>query len=1696
MKNLSTFSPIGENSSGDKHYNHPSKIRKSFIVLNLLTALAFGFVSGQVKETQNTIQKSRQSVMIQQGDSQTPVRKINSENLIQREISYDKELIDRLKAEKQNQPSRNNDLNQGKPIERRIESAEAKGTVGNHSGAVNIENPQQSPFEAVKGKKEDLSKRDAFSKHYINEDGSYTALIGAGPIHYEKNGQFLDIDHKVISNPNSAFPYANTANLFESYFGATANKGVKSKTTEGEVLEFLNTKMFWEVNGQAVGVMNSQNPAADIQENKVYYHQLFGQISAEYTVLTGKRELNYIIPNKQALHMAPANAAYLVFSEDILLPVGWTATTTEKGIMVKDSHGKAIYLYENPVSKDAAEPLALSKEINTVYESHQIGQLLTVKTKVKTEWLLSSERVFPVMVDPTVVNITPNNTNRWSISVNSNGGENETVGTFGVVGSIFGHRWLQYHIRFNATSIPTNAIMTYVEGYANLYDIGGNPYPLNHWGWANSANPVNNSGINLYNSATTLYSDPKFIGDLSGGWNSSPFTYPNGLNYIQNQFNTNGRYIHLAVVPVGEYAGNNFYAFHNHTNGANRPYLKIVYHTNANNPEYCQVRTLTSPVNELYIRDTRFLGALNPTDVVNLNNGYANGYQNFTALWNVANRPTQAQGQGINVHAQLNPWKGHFKAWVDWNKNGVFEEATELVYDTEEVATNSALFGFVIPQNQTPGDYRIRIRTYNRWIDLYTNYPAGYIGSLESWAYDFNACEDFKSYYEGIYTDGVNNYDGFAFEYGEAEDYLFRVIQDCPAKITAVNIDPEHGHRCGPGDVTISAQGPAGASYNLYNTEFGGGVLQTNNTGIFNINDLPVGTHVYWVTAHNGSCESVARTPVIARVYPIPTIDIDASDPDICGDESSISITSSGDYEEVSLIDERFNSGLGVFSIAGTAAFPDGNWLNRSNPYQVTKPPYYVLRPTISSGYNNGNFAASITDLAQTEPLTKQLVLTNPVDATEIEGLKLEFLLYYQSYMGNDEDTEYFDVEISTNNGGNWILLERFITTQGNPGRFVKKEYDLSAYDGMNNLKIRFTNYSYGDESWIYNIAALDNVRLYGNRPLESDFSWAGADIDIYDADCVTPYSGDTSEVCIKPNDTQLEDYASWTLTATATLSNGCDANANIEITNNTKVWNPVGAGTDWAATNQWKPAVPAPTADNCVIVKKTVYLNDGTDGLAKNLVVKNTGHLEIRDGASLTVNDFIKNEATLDHFIVKHNGNLLQINGDTSINSGEITVEKDFNFSADRKQYNYVTTPVVSGRDMKTSIYTPNPESVQVYNIESSYFDETTGPYVSGLAYAVKESPGSGTAVVAGKLMGVPFNGPLNYTLSTAGSKYNLVGNPYPSNLDIKKLYDNNTTKIESTFYFWDNTNNTLHEQQGPNYNGDHYAKFNAGSNTGTAAQCIVYGTGCNKVPDQYVKVGTGFMVQAKTGTLDFNNDYRTTAGNIDFLGKPSGFDTQYDRYWLTMTSPSSIQTMMAVVYFDGGTDEFSADDTESFLASNSLFSILDNKQLDIQGRAPFRINDRVPLGYKAFETGTYIIQVDDTDGIFEEGQSIYLIDKLLNKTVKISEKPYKFMTRAGQYNDRFVIVYRPGNVIGTASDISNQISFAKINNQIVITSTIDKITEVELFNLNSRSVYKNSDINSNEHRIDALNFNHQIVVVTVKTETGEFVTRKFVNN
>ncbi|MDD3459110.1 MAG: hypothetical protein PHO74_06505, partial [Weeksellaceae bacterium] len=381
---------------------------------------------------------------------------------------------------------------------------------------------------------------------------------------------------------------------------------------------------------------------------------------------------------------------------------------------------------------------------------------------------------------------------------------------------------------------------------------------------------------------------------------------------------------------------------------------------------------------------------------------------------------------------------------------------------------------------------------------------------------------------------------------------------------------------------------------------------------------------------------------------------------------------------------------------------------------------------------------------------------------------------------------------------------------------------------------------------------------------------------------------------------------------------------------------------------------------------------------------------------------------------------------------------------------------------------------------------------------YAVQETQGTQNEV--GSFIGTPNNGDLSFTLEKSNSGYNLTGNPYPSNLNIDELYTDNSNSIDPTFYFWDNRGNEEFTQQGSDYQGDHYAKYNALGGTGTSAAVGVGASYEERIPTKNVKAMTAFMVQVKGENtngnypLNFHNTQRLTDNGPGFFGKNmnNNADSKH-RYWLSMETPGGIRVMNAVVYFEGGNDDFWLDDTESFGGSDDLYTITDGHQLSIQGKSTFDNNDKLMLGYRAFDSGTHILSVYEKEGVFAEDQDIFIIDRLLNKVVNLSVKPYKFMSRAGEYNNRFKIVYRPQ--FSTSTNIPrNVIDLFSDNGRIQIHSSIDRLASVKIFDLNSRPLFEKTDIYNQRFSVDAASFAHQIAVVLITTETGEVLSRKFV--
>ncbi|MDP2453802.1 MULTISPECIES: GEVED domain-containing protein [unclassified Kaistella] len=1108
-------------------------------------------------------------------------------------------------------------------------------------------------------------------------------------------------------------------------------------------------------------------------------------------------------------------------------------------------------------------------------------------------------------------------------------------------------------------------------------------------------------------------------------------------------------------------------------------------------PVYCSP-TASNP-NGLYINSFKFVGTLNDQPA-NITVANGTGYADFTAL-----TPTeQPDGSVMNVVASAlgTQLTGKWKAWVDWNGDGDFDDAGEQVYSMTKYTTEALTFGFIIPTGQAPGKYRFRIR------------------ASKGAATNFGPCTNFSD--------------------GDTEDYSFIVKYNCPATVTAINTDTVlHGHRCGSGSVMLSAAGN-GVSYNWYDSPTS---ITPVATGSTYYTPSISATTIYYVTAvSSGGCESAYHTPVPARIDPSPVVTL-SSAPSICGAEtSSFLITGSGDKFEDIILNEKFDSGTGTFSksTSGTGYYTGvaGNWQNRPSPFipptTATPPtdPYEGLAPALQSGYFGGNYAAIVTDINRSTPILNYLTLTNSIDINGFQNLKLDYDLYYFS-VTNREKYGYVKVEYSKDNGGTWITLRTITTEQGNPSNWAKLSETIPGPFNTAQFKIRFVLYSAFLDSadttvtpneppgWKESIAAVDNVRIYGDKPLTTPFKWSGAPGIFYQADCTSALgSGASNTVCVKPSASQIESDISWNLTASASFSNGCPATASVVITNNSKVYNTT-TSTDWNIAANWKPDNLVPDATKCVIIKKPVFLSTG-DGSAKNVTIEPGGTLTINKDRTLIVTDYIKNNTTVDNaknFVVESDGNVIQFNNGAA-NSGNMTAKREVKnlryIPGTAVDYVYWSSPVSGQTTKGPGGFSPNtPNNTFFYYRESNdRFYETGDPtFTPGRGYAVR-AEGVGTTPTTYtktyEFKGTPNNGNISYPIIKSADNptgvvhgYNLVGNPYPSNIDFNELYLGNLNGdlIYNTAWFWTNNIYTP-SQMGSNYGGNNYAIFNGTGGVGATAP---YTGGLT--PNGIIKVGQAFIVQKKepgTAPLEFRNTYgdehdlrKTGTESIFFQKNNSG----KNKFWISLIGPAQMVNSQLIGYVSGATNGYEQDfDAEAFDDYSDLFySVLEGKKLVIQGKSDaFTVEDRVPLGANFYQNGAYTISLDNTEGIFNTGQTIYLKDKQAGITANLSEGSYTFQATKGLSNGRFEIVYQPEIVLVTDSKVKNGVEVYRDSGDFVVKAQNKKITAIQVFDASGRLVYSVSP-NSLQTVIPAGKLLNSMYVLKID-QGGIITTRKII--
>ncbi|MDQ0476856.1 choice-of-anchor D domain-containing protein [Chryseobacterium sp. MDT2-18] len=558
------------------------------------------------------------------------------------------------------------------------------------------------------------------------------------------------------------------------------------------------------------------------------------------------------------------------------------------------------------------------------------------------------------------------------------------------------------------------------------------------------------------------------------------------------------------------------------------------------------------------------------------------------------------------------------------------------------------------------------------------------------------------------------------------------------------------------------------------------------------------------------------------------------------------------------------------------------------------------------------------------------------------------------------------------------------------------------------------------------------------------------------------------------------------------------------------KVWN----GTTWF------PSVPI-KSDKVIINKD---YNTGTHGSLKVCQCEiNNATLTVSGNTTIIVSDQLINNGNI---IVENDASFMQVH-ELNTNSGTGTFSVKRNSNLKRLDYTYWASPV-RGQNLKafspgtlnTRFYTYNEgnDLFEVIPPDANIFgNNNNGVYESAAkGYAIRannnypaESPPNPAPmqVFTGVFKGSPNNGEITFPLkyhspaapASTGDGYNLVGNPYPSNLDFYRLADHNRSTIQKTAYFWTNLNpNPV--MQGSNYpNGGYYNNYAVLNGTGGIPATLGEHVSVKSAtPTRIIKVGQGFLVKAKqAGTLTFKNAVRTEDTNSVFFNRGKNEETEIlpDRFWLHLTTPMGVVTTALIGYLEEAANEFDEDFDANLLGlgADALFTKLGDHRLGIQGRAaPLNSNDIIYLGTNHYEAGNHTLAVGAKEGIFADGKDIYLKDKQAGIITNLSAGDYTFETNAGESNGRFEIIYQPETVLATDTKAKEGIVVYRDQDAFVIKSP-KTMTMIQVYDVSGKLITVLKPNNKKEI-LDSSGITNGVYVVKITTTDGEVTNRKII--
>jgi hypothetical protein len=160
-----------------------------------------------------------------------------------------------------------------------------------------------------------------------------------------------------------------------------------------------------------------------------------------------------------------------------------------------------------------------------------------------------------------------------------------------------------------------------------------------------------------------------------------------------------------------------------------------------------------------------------------------------------------------------------------------------------------------------------------------------------------------------------------------------------------------------------------------------------------------------------------------------------------------------------------------------------------------------------------------------------------------------------------------------------------------------------------------------------------------------------------------------------------------------------------------------------------------------------------------------------------------------------------------------------------------------------------------------------------------------------------------------------------------------------------------------------------------------------------------------------------------------------------------------------------------------------------------PFKLTDKVPLGFITAVDGQFEIKLDQVDGLFAD-QSIYLEDKKTGVIHDLKKSAYSFTASKGTDIKRFVLRYLPFQKFDSKPENSlnpkNKIKIFVQENQLHVVAVSGDISAVFVYNLKGVLLYQKEHINSDWVILSDLSPKKQILILKTVFKDGSSCTNK----